>query len=105
MEYTAHVQMPDAAMGAILHDLVLEHGAVTRATLSSAQGTWLSIGYHADDDDDATVAISSIRYVVSHAWTDTIHMPEGYEPESLEAFEKAPMIVTCGRVVVFSEGI
>lgn len=103
MEYTAHIQMPDATMGAVLHDLVLEHGAVTRATLSSAQGTWLSVGYHADDDDDASIAISAIRYVVSRA-EDTA-VPEGYDPESVEGFEKAPMIVTCGRVVIFSEGI
>lgn len=103
MEYTAHVQVPDAAIGAVLHDLVLDHGAVTCATLRSGQGTWLSFGFHTEDDDEASMLCSTIRYNVSRI--ENIGVPEGYEADSLKSFETAPLIVTCGRVVVHSEGV
>ena len=104
MEYTAHVQVPDAAIGAVLHDLALGHETVTCATLRSGNGTWLSYGFNADSDDEASIVSSSIRYHVSQP-RDFIVMPAGYENGSLKAFESAPMIVTCGRVVIHSEGV
>lgn len=102
-EYTAHVQVPDAAIGAVLHDLVLGHEAVTCATLRSGNGTWLSYGFHSDSDDDASMVAGAIRYHVSQS--DYSPMPNGYQQESLSLFGHAPLIVTCGRVVIYSEGI
>ena len=102
-EYTAHVQLPDAAIGAVLHDVVLGHGAVTCTTLRSGSGTWLSFGFHADSDDQASMAASSIRYHSSRV--QDVDAPFGYEVESIMSFETAPMIVTSGRVVIHSEGI
>lgn len=103
MEYTAHVQVPDAAVGAVLHDLLLGQESVTCATLRSGNGTWLSYGFHSDSDDDASLIATSLRYRVSKL--PGVTMPQGYEADSLQAFETTPMIVTCGRVVVHSEGI
>jgi hypothetical protein len=103
MEYTAHVQVPDAAIGAVLHDVVLGHEAVTCSTLRSGNGTWLSFGYHAEGDDEASMVASSIRYKSSRP--DEVVVPIGYEADSLRSFESAPMIITQGRVVVYSEGI
>ena len=103
MEYTAHVQVPDAAIGAVLHDVVLGHEAVTCSTLRSGNGTWLSYGFHADSDDAASMVASSIRYHSSRPQEVTV--PVGYEVDSLRSFESAPMIVTQGRVVVHSEGV
>lgn len=102
-EYTAHVQVPDAAIGAVLHDIVLGHEAVSCAMLRSANGTWLSFGFYSTSDDEASMVISAIRYHASHA-TNT-EVPTGYEPDSLLLFESAPMIVIQGRSVVLSEGI
>lgn len=103
MEYTAHVQVPDAAIGAVLHDVVLGHESVSCSTLRSGNGTWLSIGFHADGDDTASMMASAIRYHASRM-TGTF-IPDGYDAESLRSFESAPMIVTQGRVVVHSEGV
>jgi hypothetical protein len=103
MEYTAHVQLPDASIGVVLHDVVLGHGAVSCTTLRSGSGTWLSFGFHADSDDEAAMTASTIRYHSSHA--QEVTMPSGYTIESLRSFESAPMIVTSGRVVIHSEGI
>lgn len=103
MEYTAHVQVPDAAIGAVLNDVVLGHDAVDCTSLRSGGGTWLSFGFNAESDDAATMLASNIRY---HSSRETdITVPLGYEKESLLSFENAPMIVTQGRVVVHSEGI
>lgn len=102
-EYTAHVQVPDAAIGAVLHDVVLGQKAVTCATLRSGHGTWLSFGYDADSDDEASTTAASIRYNSSRS--EVLSLPNGYEPGSLRSFESAPMIVTQGRVVVYSEGV
>jgi hypothetical protein len=102
-EYTAHVQVPDAAIGAVLHEVLLGHDAVTCATLRSGSGTWLSFGFNADSDDAATMMSSTIRYRSSRV-TDIVP-PAGYEKESLLSFESAPMIITQGRVVIYSEGI
>jgi len=102
-EYTAHVQVPDAAIGAVLHDVVLGQQAVTCSTLRSGHGTWLSIGYNADTDDEASMTVASIRYHASRA--EVLVVPEGYEPSSLLSFESAPMIVTQGRTVIYSEGV
>lgn len=102
-EYTAHVQVPDAAIGAVLHDVVLGSTDVTCCTLRSGNGTWLSFGFHADSDDNASMLVSTIRYQSSHA-TD-VAVPLGYEPKSLRSFESAPMIIVCGRTVIHSEGI
>ena len=103
MEYTAHVQVPDAAIGAVLHDVVLGHEAVTCSTLRSGNGTWLSYGFHAESDDAASMVASTIRYHSSRV--EEVTVPIGYEMDSLKSFESAPMIVTCGRTVVHSEGI
>jgi hypothetical protein len=102
-EYTAHVQVPDAAIGASLHDAVLGTHSVTCASLRSGQGTWLSFGVNEDTDDDATMLIGDIRYRASR--DAGVNIPEGYEPDSLLAFETAPMIVTHGRTVIHSEGV
>src|SRR5690606_20528027 len=98
-DYTAHVQVPDAAIGAVLHDLVLGEG-VSCATLRSGQGTWLSFGLNADGDDAVTMEVGRIRHVVSVYDTP---LPEGYE--SLISFESAPLIITHGRTVIYSEGV
>lgn len=104
MEYTAHVQVPDAAIGAVLHDVVLGHEAVTCSTLrSSGNGTWLSVGFHADSDDAASMMMSAIRYHAGNV--KEVAVPIGYEADSLRSFESAPMIITQGRVVVHSEGV
>ncbi len=102
-EYTAHVQVPDAAIGAVLHDVVLGHGAVTCASLRSGQGTWLSIGISAGSDDEAIMLTDGVRYYAGHVQEVTV--PLGYEVDSLRSFETAPMIVTSGRVVIYSEGV
>lgn len=102
-EYTAHVQVPDAAIGAVLHDVLLHFHDVDCCTLRSGNGTWLSFGFHAEADDLATMLVSTIRH---HASRETnIAVPLGYEKESLLSFENAPMIITCGRVVIHSEGV
>jgi len=102
-EYTAHVQVPDAAIGAVLHEVLLGHQAVTCATLRSGNGTWLSYGFNAHSDDEASMVASSIRYHASRQ--ENVTVPAGYEVASLRSFEVAPMIVTQGRVVIHSEGI
>jgi len=102
-EYTAHVQVPDAAIGAVLHDALLGHEAVACATLRSGSGTWLSFGYNADSDDEASMMASSIRYHASRP--QEVLIPFGYEASSIGSFESAPMIITQGRVVIHSEGI
>lgn len=102
-EYTAHVQVPDAAIGAVLHDLVLGHHAVTCATLRSGQGTWLSFGFNADGEDTAVMVATSVRYFASNV--QDVAVPEGYEPDSIRSFESTAMIVVHGRVVVYSEGV
>lgn len=102
-EYTTHVQVPDAAIGALLHDAVLGLEAVTCATLRSGSGTWLSFGFNADSDDEATMTASSIRYHASQVPIGS--PPSGYEGGSLQHFEHAPMIITQGRVVIHSEGV
>lgn len=105
MEYTAHVQVPDAAIGAVLHDVVLGQDEVTCSTLrSSGNGTWLSIGFHAEGDDAASMTASAIRFNASRVPEELV-VPVGYEADSVRSFEGAPMIVTQGRVVVYSEGV
>jgi hypothetical protein len=103
MDYTAHVQVPDAAIGAVLHSIVLEMENVVCATLRSGNGTWLSFGLQVDSDDQAAMLTSTIRYHASQP-RDML-MPDGYDEGSLKGFETAPLIVTCGRVVIHSEGI
>ena len=102
-EYTVHVQVPDAAIGAVLHEVLLHFTDVTCTNLRSSGGTWLSFGLNKESDDDATMRISAIRYHASRAVIDTI--PEGYDKESLLSFETAHMIIAQGRVVIHSEGI
>ncbi len=103
MDYTAHVQVPDAAIGAVLHGIVLGMDNVVCATLRSGNGTWLSFGLEVDSEDEACMMVSSIRYHASQP--RDIPMPDGYDVGSLSGFENAPLIVTCGRVVIHSEGI
>lgn len=102
-EYTAHVQVPDAAIGSTLHGVVLGHPDVTSCTLRSDNGTWLSFGFRSETEHGAVMLVSTIRYHSSRV-TD-FDVPRGYERDSLLSFETAPMIVTCGPVVVHSEGI
>lgn len=99
-EYTAHVQVPDAATGAVLHDVLLGDDDVTCCTLRSGSGTWLSFGFHSDTDDNASFMVTSMRY---HASRAQVLLPEG--TNDLLAFETAPMIITCGRVVIYSQGV
>lgn len=100
-EYTAHVQVPDSATGAVLHEVLLGDDDVTCCTLRSGSGTWLSFGFHSDTDDNASFLVNSIRYHASRA--NVVILPDGYE--DLLAFDAAPMIITCGRVVIHSEGV
>lgn len=99
-EYTAHVQVPDAATGAVLHEVLLGDENVTCCTLRSGSGTWLSFGFHAESDDNASFMVTSMRY---HASRAQVSPPEG--TDDLLAFETAPMIITCGRVVIHSQGV
>lgn len=101
-EFTAHVQVPDAAIGAVLHDILLGIDGVSCVTLRSGNGTWVSFGVRAETDDAASMSAGSIRYQASRA---PVEVPVGYEKESLLSFESAPMIITNGRVVIHSEGI
>lgn len=103
MEYTAHVQVPDAAIGAALHYAILDKGAVSCVTMRSGNGTWLSFGIMAESDDNAVMAASSVRYHVSG--DPNITIPPGYDKDSITLFETAPMIITSGRTVIYSEGI
>lgn len=102
-EFTAHIQLPDAAIGAVLYDIALGRPEITCATLKSGNGTWLSVGFHADSDDEATMLISTTRYQIGQM--RGVAVPEGYEESSLQNFDGAPMIITCGRTVVYSEGV
>lgn len=102
-EYTVHVQVPDAAIGAVLHNVVLDFHDVSCSSLRSGNGTWLSFGINAEEDNDAVMLASSVRYFVGQV--KNVTMPAGYHVESLRSFESAPMIITCGRVVIHSEGI
>ena len=102
-DYTAHVEVPDAAIGAVLHEAVLGQESVTCATLRSGNGTWLSFGVEAGSDDQATTTAATVRYRVSQQGVTAV--PVGYDQESLHLFENAPMIITCGRTVIHSEGI
>ena len=100
-EYTAHVQVPDAAIGGVLQYQLLDMEAVACVTLRSGGGTWLSVGLDADDDMQVVMLVAMVRYAVSRL-TD-LELPEGYD--SLEAFETAPLIIIHGRTVIHSEGI
>jgi|GEM_PF-3723084 len=102
-EFTAHVQVPDAAIGAVIHNVVLGSIEVTCSTLRSGNGTWLSFGFHAESDDRASMVASTIRLWAS--CVEDVAVPVGYHAESLKSFESAPMIITCGRVVIHSEGV
>lgn len=102
-EYTAHVEVPDAVIGAVLHEAVLGRDSVTCATLRSGNGTWLSFGIQADSDDEASMLASTIRYRASRQ--KGMVVPDGYDAESIRLFENAPMIITCGRTVIHSEGV
>ena len=102
-EYTAHVQVPDAALGAVIHEVLLGDEAVECCTMRSGSGTWLSFGVGSDSDSEATMAVATVRYHASRATVTVV--PDGYELDSLLSFENSPMIITCGRVVIHSEGI
>lgn len=102
-EYTAHIQVPDAAIGAVLHDIMLGFEETTCATLRSGNGTWLSVGFHAEGDDHATFQTGTMRYAVSQI--RGVEVPEGYAEDCLKEFENQPMVVCQGRTVVYSEGI
>jgi hypothetical protein len=103
MDYTAHVQVPDAAIGAVLHSIVLEMDNVDCATLRSGNGTWLSFGLQVDSDDEAAMLASTVRYHAS--LPREMLMPDGYDGDSLKGFETAPLVITYGRVIIHSEGI
>lgn len=103
-EYTAHIQVPDAVLGSMFQQMVLEESMVTCCTLRSGSGTWLSFGVSADDDDTAVSEIGAVRHRVSLKRPTNL-IPEGYEIEVAEVFASSFMIVTNGRTVVHSEGI
>lgn len=103
-DYTAHVQLPDAAIGSMFHTLLFRLGTVTFSALRVSGSTWLSFGVQASSDDEATMLISAIKYSVSRfAGPDVL--PEGYEPGVVTLFETANTVVTSGRTVIHSEGI
>lgn len=101
-EYTAHVQLPDTVIGTGLFDQTFGHEIVTTALLRGGHGTWLSFGINAESDYEAVLSVGKVRMDVSRTADVRI---EGYEDGALVAFETAPMIVTNGRTVVYSEGI
>ena len=92
-EFTAHVQLPDSQVGLALFDLTFGHPDVTTANLQGGAGTWLSFGITAEYEHEASMKIGKIRMEVSRM------------DESVGPFQSAPMIVTNGRTVVYSEGI
>lgn len=102
-EYTAHVQMPDAPLGSVFYNLVMQHNDITFAATRSGQSTWLSFGVDADSDDHAQMKVGTIRHDVSRMKPEAI--PELYEESAVEGFKHCPMIVTNGRTVVHSEWI
>lgn len=102
-DYTAHVQLPDAALGAMFHDMTLKSDDVTFSALRVGADTWLSFGVTAGSDDDATMIISNVIHTVSRTYPTLI--PAGYEDGVTHLFETAPLVVTAGRTVVHSSGV
>ena len=100
-DYTAHMPVPDAAIGAVIQYQILDEDSVTCATLRSGNGTWVSFGVRGDNDEAVIMTVSALRYAISRR-TD-LELPEGYD--SLEQFEQSPIIITHGRTVAYSEGI
>lgn len=102
-DYTAHVQLPDAAVGLMFHEMLAGMDTVTFSVMRTGSSTWISFGVNAGSDDDATMLVSSIVYSVSRLKSKNV--PEGYDEDLPALFETAPMIVTAGRTVVHSSGV
>lgn len=102
-EYTAHVQVPDSAIGAVLMYQLVDKDSVTMAAMRNEGGTWISFGVEASSDDAAVMTVAGLRYSISREEQELHALPEGYD--SLRAFETAPLIITHGRTVIHSEGI
>lgn len=106
-DYTAHIQLPDAPVGALFQNAVLDAPNVSCSTVRSGNGTWLSFGVNASSDDEASMQVSTVRLTVSRmnpkSFWDLI--PGGYDPSIFSLFEQVPMIITSGRTVIHSEGI
>lgn len=104
-DYTAHLELPDAPVGALFQNLVLETDSVTCSTVRSGNGTWLSFGVDADSDDEATMLVSVVRHRVSKMDIPPGLIPEGYDGSVAGGFEHTPLIITSGRTVIHSEGV
>ena len=104
-DYTAHVMVPDAVIGATFVDLVLDQYGVDCATLRCGAESWLSIGFSAEADDEAVIKVSGLRERIKNKTETSVRFPEGYASNALEMFQSSPMIVTHGRTVVYSEGV
>lgn len=102
-DYTAHVQLPDAALGAMFHEMILKSDDPTFSALRVGADTWLSFGVTASSDDDATMIISNVVHAVGH--THPSFIPTGYDESVTHLFETAPLIVTAGRTVIHSSGV
>lgn len=102
-DYTAHVQLPDASVGAMFHEMIVNLNTVTFSAMRTGSESWISFGVHAESDDNATMLISSIMYSVGRLHPKFI--PEGYDVDLVTLFETAPLVVTAGRTVVHSQGV
>lgn len=98
---TAHVQLPDAALGSMFQMLVLEDDRVTFCSSKFGGASWISFGVMSFSEDDTINAIIDVRNKVSQSIVPSV--PEGYGPGVVSLFETAPMIVTSGRAVAYSE--
>lgn len=102
-ECTAHVQLPDAALGSMFQMLVLEDDRVTFCSSKFGGASWISFGVMSFSEEDAINAIIGVRKKVSLSTVSSI--PKGYGPDVVSLFESAPMIVTSGRTVAYCEGV
>lgn len=102
-DYTAHVTVPDGLVGTMFHEILMTLDNVTFSALRVGATTWLSFGVNASSDDEATTLILGVMYSVSRL--EATHIPEGYDESLPQLFETAPLVVTSGRTVVFSQGV
>lgn len=105
-DYTAHIQLPDAQIGTMFHEMLTELNleTVTFSALRVGGSTWLSIGLRAGSDDAATMIIGAIKYTVSKLGQPKL-IPDGYDNDIVSLFETATTVVTSGRTVIHSEGV
>ena len=100
---TAHVLLPDAALGSMFQMLVLEDDRVTFCSSKFGGTSWISFGVMSFSEEDTINAIIDVRNKVSQSTVPSV--PEGYGPGVVSLFETAPMIVTSGRTVAYCEHV